>query len=249
VGFIAYVQDHSATYVQVEQLHDALLQVIREPRVVAVAIGTRPDCLPDRMIDVLAAIAAKRPLWVELGLQSANDDTLQVLNRMHTVSCFVEATRALHRAALSVCAHVILGAPTRGPGGALVIESLEDTARSAELLKDLGVFAVKLHNCHVLADTALAALHQAGRFQPLSVDEYVDHLIHFLERIPPTVEVHRLVGDASAPSLLAPAFTANKQLALRAIYAACTARKTYQGRLWVHRAAAAATGAEQSPHA
>jgi len=227
---IAYLQDHTATYLDPSTLDGVLLTIGRHPRIISTAIGTRPDCLPTPVLDVLASHAARTELLVEVGLQSANDRTLRLVRRGHTVACFTDAVRRLHSRDLRVCAHVILGLPTVGSRG-LTREGAQDASATARLLASLDVEAVKLHNCHVLAGTPLADLFLAGLFQPPDLDEYVDLLAPFLEHLPWAVEVHRLVGEARPPALLAPAFTARKAQALQHIRRALGERGAFQGRL------------------
>jgi radical SAM protein (TIGR01212 family) len=230
VAAVAYLRDHTATLLPAERLARVLDELRRAPRVVAVAIGTRPDCLPRPIVDLLARHAAEIDLWVELGLQTANDRTLELIRRGHDVRCFVAAVEQLHRRGIRVCAHVILGLPTPGRRGAIGTETVDDAVATARLIAATGVEAVKLHNCHVLADTPLAELHRRGRYDPPDLAGYIDRLIPFLEHLPPTVEIHRLVGEAREPELLAPAFTGDKAAALAAIRAELAARDTYQGR-------------------
>lgn len=230
VAAVAYLQDHTATLLPAERLARVLDELRRAPQVVAVAIGTRPDCLPPAIVDLLGHASAELDLWVELGLQTANDRTLELIRRGHDVRCFLAAVERLHRRGIRVCAHVILGLPTPGHRDAIDVESVNDAVATARLIATAGVEAVKLHNCHVLADTPLAELHRQGLYDPPDLAGYIDRLIPFLEHLPPAVEIHRLVGEARAPRLVAPAFTQEKAAALTAIRAELVARDTHQGR-------------------
>jgi radical SAM protein (TIGR01212 family) len=226
---IAYLQGHSVTQIGAERLGTLLDELAGLPRVVAITLGTRPDALPADVLATLARRASSVELWVELGLQTAHDDTLRLIGREHDVACFVRAVGELRARALSVCAHVILGLPCATAEGALVLESCERAAATARLLGKLGVEAVKLHNCHVLRGSRLAALHAAGRFEPPTLDEYLERLIAFLEELPAGVEVHRLVAEARPPELIAPAFTAEKARTLARIHAELERRDVWQG--------------------
>ena len=192
-------------------------------------MGTRPDCLPPAIVEVLARYGGQLDLLVELGLQSANPRTLRLVNRAHTVECFVEAVHRLHLRDLRVCAHVILGLPTPTPRG-LDREGPADAVATARLIASLGIEAVKLHNCHVLDGTPLAELFRCGLYHPPGLDDYIELLQAFLEHLPEEVEVHRLLGEACRPALLAPAFTGHKLKSLHLIRAALTARGSYQGK-------------------
>jgi uncharacterized protein len=228
---IAYLQDHAATHLPPDLLDQHLTTIQQAHRFVGVTIGTRPDCLDDAVLSVLERHASSGPpLLVELGLQSACDATLELVNRCHDVASFRSAVRALHQRGLRVCAHVILGLPTPGaPPGALAVEGVQHARATAALIDALEVEAVKVHNCHVLRGTRLAELHAQGRYTPPSLEVYVELLIAFLERLPAEVELHRLVGDARPPALIAPTFTADKSRALQQIRRSLDERDIRQG--------------------
>ena len=229
---IAYIQDHTATLVSPDRLSGALGLVASHAQVVAITLGTRPDCLPDPILDALAP-HARHGLMVELGLQTSNDRTLRQINRRHTARAFELAVRRLRARGIRTCAHVILGlpTPTRGAVRRLSAESSEDARETARFLAAVGIDAVKLHNCHVLRGTELANLHRRGLYAPPDLEGYILRLIPFLEHLPPHVEIHRVVGDAQPPALLAPMFTANKARALERIRQALDEQDTWQGRL------------------
>jgi radical SAM protein (TIGR01212 family) len=230
-SFIAYLQDHSATHLPPDLL-DRYLTTIREAhKFVGVTIGTRPDCLDDAVLSVLQRHASGGPpLLVELGLQSACDATLELINRCHDVAAFRSAVTALHERKIRVCAHVILGLPTPGSEpGAIAVEGADHAQATAALIDALGVEAVKVHNCHVLRRAPLAKLHAEGRYTPPSLEAYIELLIAFLERLPAEVEVHRLVGEAPSPLLIAPTFTADKIRTLQQIRDALEQRDVWQG--------------------
>jgi radical SAM protein (TIGR01212 family) len=227
---IAYLQDHSATYLPAAELDRILSAICSVPRVVGINIGTRPDCLPEKILDLLAAYAGRIDLMVELGLQSANEATLGLVGRQHSVSSFEEAVQRLRARGIRTCAHVILGLPTTGE---VRREGIAETIATARLLSSVQVEAVKVHNCHVLEGTGLARLYHEGLYAPPELDEYLELLIAFLEHLPGHVEVHRLVAEARRPPLLAPSFTAEKARSLQRIRDALEERDTYQGRLAV----------------
>jgi radical SAM protein (TIGR01212 family) len=231
-SFIAYLQDHSATHLSPRRLEQVLGTIRAAHPFVGLTLGTRPDCLDDEVLAVLERHdATGPPLLVELGLQSACDATLELINRCHDVACFRTAVAALHQRRIAVCAHVILGLPTPGSApGEIAVEGVDHALASAALLDEVGIEAVKVHNCHVLRGTALAELHAAGRYTPPSLEGYIELLIAFLERLPAEVELHRLVGEARPPRLVAPAFSAHKASALRQIRAVLEERDCWQGR-------------------
>lgn len=232
VGAIAYLQDHTATHMPASRLDRVLSAIRRHDQVVAVHIGTRPDCLPPEVVEVLARHAGGPELLVELGLQSVREPTLELVGRQHDVSCFCDAVERLHLRELRVCAHVVLGLPTNTGAPAdsgLVPETADDAAAAARLLGALGVEAVKVHHCHVLRGTPLARLYGEGRYEPPTLDGYLERLVAFLEHLPATVEIHRLLGEASAALVLAPAFTAQKSRSLQHIRSELQRRGVFQG--------------------
>jgi len=237
VAIVAYLQDHSATLLSPRRLDRVLAEIGSHREVVAITVGTRPDCLPPGIIDVLADHATRFDLLVELGLQTVSDRTLRFIHRRHDTWSFQTATRRLHQRGLRVCAHVILGLPSPAVGG-IRPEGIEQAIATARQLAALEVEAVKVHNCHVLNNTPLADLLRCGLFYPPGAQGYVDRLIAFLEHLPRAVEVHRLVGEARRPALLAPAFTANKSRMLQHIRTEMERRDTCQGRCSGGRAGA-----------
>ena len=231
---IAYLQDHSVTYMPPARLDELLTMLRRHARIVGVALATRPDCLPGPILEVLERQAhAPWDLIVELGLQSAHDETLKLLNRQHTVAAFDRAVAALHQAGTRVCAHVVLGLPTPGETPELLLNEGRSHARhTARHLGSLGVEAVKVHNSHVLRDSPLEALHSRGRYDPPDLERYLGLLCAFLEHLPAEVEIHRLVGEARRACLVAPAFTANKAATLQRIREHLDRQGLVQGCRW-----------------
>ncbi len=224
---IAYLQDHSATYLPAEDLDRVLERIRLLPALVGVHIGTRPDCLPPPVLEVLRRHGAATEILVELGLQSAKEETLEHIGRRHSLECFGLAVQALQEIQVKTCAHVIMGLPTADGS----CEGSQAAITTAEYLATLGISAVKIHNCHVLQGTALAALHARGDYTPPDLEGYLERLIPFIEHLPATVEIHRLVGEARPPRLIAPEFTVDKGRNIHRIRQELIRRDTWQGRL------------------
>jgi len=221
--FIAYFQSFSNTYApaaRLRQLYDAALAF---PQVVGLSIGTRPDCLEDDVLELLAAYARDRLVWLELGLQSAHDVTLTRLNRGHDVACFSEAAARAAARGLPVVAHVILGLPGEGP---------REMAATAAYLARLPLQGVKIHLLYVIKDSALARLYESGEYDCLTEDQYVNFVVDFIERLPPHLVIHRLTGDPHAEELLAPSWCLDKSRVLRRIREEFARRSTRQGSRW-----------------
>jgi len=206
--FIAYFQSFTNTYAPLEDLRVLYREALAGPGVVGLSIGTRPDCLSDAVLDLLADLTKDYLVWLELGLQSAQDATLARINRGHDVACFTEAvTRAAARG-LETVAHVILGLPGEGPA---------DMAVTASYLAGLPLQGVKLHLLYVTRDSALASLYWSGDYRCLTELEYVAAVADFLELLPPEMVIHRLTGDPHPGELLAPEWCLDKSRVLNLI--------------------------------
>ncbi|RME23469.1 MAG: TIGR01212 family radical SAM protein [Deltaproteobacteria bacterium] len=217
---IAYFQDGTATYSSRHELSRLFEQAIDHPRVVALAVGTRPDFLPDDIIGLLSNLARKKPVWVEIGLQSACDRTLALLNRNHSADDFRLAAERCHAAGLEVVAHVILDLPGEGRA---------EIERTAALLNDLGVEGVKIHNLHVLRDTVLERWWRGGRLKLRGMEAYAELAADFLEMLDERIVVHRLTGEGPARLMLAPDWGRQKQKVLAAIKQRLVERGSHQG--------------------
>ncbi len=219
--FIAYFQDRTATYGNPERLEELCSAAVSFPGVVGLSLGTRPDCLPVPVLDMLSRLSHRTFLEVELGVQTACDTTLRRINRGHDSAATRRAFRSLAERGIRASAHVILGLPGEGAG---------QSEATAALLRAEGARGVKLHNLHVLRATALERLYGDGEVHPPAMDEYADMAVRFLERIPPDIVVQRLVGDAAREYLVAPAWMTEKHRAVRRIRELLEERSTWQGR-------------------
>jgi uncharacterized protein len=218
--FIAYFQSFSNTYAPLEVLEALYNEALACPEVVGLSIGTRPDCLSPEILDLLAEIARERLLWLELGLQSFNDETLRRINRGHDAACFARAAKAAAARGLEVVAHVILGLPGEGPA---------DMAATARFLGGLPVQGVKLHLLYVVRGSALEGLYRQGNYRPLEEGEYVRLAADFLELLPPHLIIHRLTGDPHPEELVAPEWCRHKSRVLTAIREELNLRGSRQG--------------------
>ena len=206
--FIAYFQDFTNTYGAVSRLEPLFSAAIEPSDVVALSIATRPDCLPEEILAMLSRLRAKKPLFVELGLQTMHEETARYIRRGYALPVFEDAVRTLHARNIEVVAHMILGLPGETP---------EMIAQTARYLGRLGVDGVKLHLLHVLRGTDLEAEYRAGRVQTLDLDAYLTILERCLENLPPRVVIHRLTGDGAKRDLIAPLWSADKKRVLSEI--------------------------------
>ncbi|MBI2890762.1 MAG: TIGR01212 family radical SAM protein [Nitrospirae bacterium] len=178
------------------------------PNVVGLAIGTRPDCVPDDVLDVLADFSRRTYLWLELGLQSAKDATLQAINRSHSVAQFCDAVDRAHRSGLRVCAHVIIGLPG---------EQWNDWMVTADTLARCRVEGVKIHPLHVVRGTRMAEEYARGGVEVMSIETYARAAAAFIRRLPEGTVVHRVTGHAPADLTVAPEWTLNKHEVSRCV--------------------------------
>lgn len=219
--FMAYFQAYTNTYEAVERLRERYDSALVHPDVIGLSVGTRPDCVPEAVLDLLARYRARgKEIWLELGLQSADDRTLERLNRGHGFGEFRAAVTAARRRGIPVCAHLIVGLPGEGRAAALW---------SLERVLELGVEGLKVHPLHVVRQTRLALDWQAGGYTPLTLDEYVSICADLVERTPREVTYHRLTGTASPEILLAPDWCSRKWAVLNAIETALYRRGSRQG--------------------
>jgi radical SAM protein (TIGR01212 family) len=221
--FIAYFQSFSNTYPPVERLQSLYREALAFPQVVGLSVGTRPDCLPEAVLDLLAEINRERLVWLELGLQSAHNATLARLNRGHDVACFTLAVERSAARGLGVVPHVILGLPGEGP---------QEMAATAAYLAGLPIQGVKIHLLYVIRGSALAGLYQAGDYRCLTEAEFVDRVVDFVELLPPRVVIHRLTGDPHREEFLAPAWCLDKTRVLQLIREEFARRGSRQGSRW-----------------
>ena len=218
--FIAYFQPFSNTFAPVERLRACYDQALAVADVVGLAVGTRPDCLPDPVLELLGGYHRRTYFWLELGLQSSHDRTLAFLRRGHDYACFLDAYQRAKRHGLKICVHVILGLPG---------ESREEVLATADELARLGVDGVKLHLLHILRGTPLGDLYLQGGIKMLEMQEYVELAVDFIERLPPDTLIQRLTGDGPRDILLAPIWSMNKWEVLNAIDAELERRGSKQG--------------------
>lgn len=220
--FIAYFQSFTNTYAPLETLRRLYDQALSHPEMVGLSVATRPDCVDRGIIGLLSSYRKRHLVWIELGLQSAHDETLNRIHRGHAVAVFEEAVRMAAQDGLNVCAHVILGLPG---------EDRNMMHGTACYLRDLPVRGVKIHLLYVLKGTPLAALYEKGRFRCLEREEYVDLVVDFLELLPPDMVIQRLTGDPPfGGDLLAPLWAREKTENLNRIKKRMEERRTWQGK-------------------
>jgi len=218
--FIAYFQINTNTHAPLDYLKGMYEEVLGHESVAALAVSTRPDCLDDRVLDLFSEIKEQKPLWVELGLQSANKLTLEAINRKHTAADFEDAVLRAHKRGIDICAHVILGLPG---------EERAEVLKTIDLVSGLKVWGIKFHQLQVLRGAPLEEVYRHGHVKTLGLEEYIRLVIECLENLPPAVVVHRLFGDAPGDYLLAPKWGLNKFVVLERILERMAQMGTRQG--------------------
>lgn len=206
--YIAYFQDYTNTYAPVEYLRKLFYSAVEADDIVALSIGTRPDCLPDDVIELLSELNKIKPVFVELGLQTIYPQTAEYIRRGYDLPVFDKAIKALIDNGIEVVVHVILGLPG---------ETREMMLETVDYVGKCGAKGIKLQLLHVLEGTDLAEDYRLGRFETLDMDTYIDILMECLKILPHDMIVHRLTGDGAKKDLIAPLWSADKKRVLNAI--------------------------------
>lgn len=206
--YIAYFQAFTNTYAPVEALRKKFTQAINHPDIVMLSVATRPDCLPEEVIELLKELNEIKPVCVELGLQTIHEKSAEYIRRGYKLECYDNAVRRLKAAELEVVCHIILGLP--GETKSDMLESVDYACKS-------GIDGIKLQLLHVLKGTDLAKDYESGKFKVLTMDEYLDILKSCLDIIPKNIVIHRLTGDGAKKDLIAPLWSADKKRVLNAV--------------------------------
>lgn len=206
--YIAYFQSYTNTYGPVEMLEPKFMEALADEEVVILSVATRPDCISDEMLALLARLNQIKPVWVELGLQTIHERTAEYIRRGYSLAVYDETIARLQSCGIEVIVHVILGLP---------FESKEDMLATVKYVADSGADGIKLQLLHVLKGTDLAAEYAAGKFEVLTMEQYLDILRDAIALLPPQMVVHRLTGDGSRRDLIAPNWSADKKRVLNEI--------------------------------
>lgn len=220
--YIAYFQNFSNTYLPLEQLEQYLLEACQQ-NIVGIAIATRPDCINDKYLEVMAKIAVKKnvDISVELGLQTVNYHTLRKIQRGHGLGEFIDAILQLKKYNIEICTHLILNLPW---------DNMADVIESAKILSALKVDQVKLHALYIVKGTIMAVWYQNNQFEIISKDEYVERVVTFLEYLHPNIVIQRLIGRAPEKNTLFTNWQTGWWKIRDAIEAVMQERDTYQGK-------------------
>ncbi|MGI9276766.1 MAG: TIGR01212 family radical SAM protein [Endozoicomonas sp.] len=208
--FLAYFQSYSNTYGSPENLRRYYDEALSDPDVIGLAVGTRPDCVPDPVLELLAGYQEKGyEVWLELGLQSSFDQSLELINRGHGFVEYVDAVKRAKGFGLKLCTHLIMGLPGEKP---------EDTLISFDRVVELGVDAIKVHPLHIVKGTQLARQWRKGQVKELTMEEYTDTLAEIIRQAPEHLLFHRLTGSGERQYLLSPDWCMHKWDVLGMLY-------------------------------
>ena len=219
--YLAYFQAYTNTYAPVPYLEKIFQEAISHPGIVALSIGTRPDCLEDDVVELLSRLNMVKPVWVELGLQTIHESTAAYIRRGYPLSCFEDSLKRLRTAGLEVVVHTILGLPG---------ESREDMLATMDYLNARDIQGIKLQLLHVLKGTDLAYDYLAGKFKVLERTEYIDLVADCLEHLDPSIVIHRVTGDGPKDLLIAPLWASRKREVLNLLHHRLKERQSFQGK-------------------
>jgi len=224
--FIAYFQTFTNTYGSLEHLRRLYDEALASPDVLGLSIGTRPDCVPNAVLDLLEKYAKTRHVWLELGLQSIHDRTLTFLNRGHDRETFIGAVDRVQGRGINLCVHIIVGLPG---------ETRQDILETARVLAGLPIQGIKIHALLALQGTALGNMYENGAITLISKEEYVTTVCDILEILPPESVIQRLTADGYKDIFLGPAWAVNKMDVLNSIDRELKRRQTWQGFRYVKK--------------
>lgn len=219
--YIGYFQAFSNTYAPVEELKLMFESILRQEDVVGLSIATRPDCLPDDVVDYLAELNQRTHLWVELGLQTVHERTALLINRAHDYDCYKEGVEKLRKHNINVCAHVINGLPLETPE--MMLETVEEVSR-------LDIQGIKIHLLHLLKKTPMVKQYEKGLVELMSQEDYIQLTADQIERLPASITIHRLTGDGPAELMIGPMWSMNKWSVLNGIDDELKRRGSWQGK-------------------
>lgn len=223
--YIAYFQSFSGTYAPIDTLRRRYDAALCDPRIVGLAVATRPDCVDEAVADLLAEYAARHYVSVELGLQTASDEVATRMNIACPRAAFSRAVQLLSSRGIDTVAHIMIGLPEEGR---------KEARATLDLVNGLPVTGIKIHSLYVTQNSALAADYLRGAYTPFSFEEYIETVVDMLSHARPDLVIHRLTGDPEKGSLLAPLWCTEKHKVLAAITQKMRERGLYQGCLYTN---------------
>lgn len=219
--YMAYFQAFTNTHAPVSELREKFESVLKLDGVVGLSIATRPDCLPDDVVEYLAELNDRTYLWVELGLQTVHQDTSDLINRAHDLECYLEGVEKLRKHNIQICSHIINGLPGEN------VEMMMETARA---VSQMDVQGMKIHLLHLLKGTPMVKQYEKGLLEFMSQEDYINLVVDQLEVLPPEMIIHRITGDGPPDLMIGPMWSLNKWEILNEIDAELKRRDSWQGK-------------------
>ena len=218
--FIAYFQNFTNTYDSIENLKEKYDSCLIDDRIVAIAVATRPDCIDESIVKLLASYKEKIDVFVELGLQTSNNDTAKTINRGYKSEVFTKAVKLLNKYNIEVITHIMVGLPG---------ESFDHIKETVEFINKHNIQGLKIHSCYIVKNTKLALMYEQGLYSPISLDEYLEMTSYILTHINPSIIIHKVSGDAPKDLLVAPEWNSHKKWILNGLDKLLREQNLYQG--------------------
>ena len=221
--FIAYFQNYTNTYDSIENLKEKYDNALIDKRIVALAVATRPDCITEDIAKLLSSYSKKYYVWVELGLQTSNEETGKFINRCYTNSDFTNAVKILNKYNIDVVSHIMVGLPN---------ETFEDIKNTVEFINKHNIQGLKIHSTYVVEHTQLYKLYKEGNYSPISLEYYLECLCYIITHISPQIVIHRISGDAPKDILVAPSWNSHKKWILNRFNKKMIDENLWQGKFY-----------------
>lgn len=218
--FICYFQNYTSTYDTIENLRRKYDSALIDSRIVALAIATRPDCINEDIVKLLSKYSSKYYVWVELGLQTANDNTAKTINRGYSSSDFTKAVELLNKYNIDVVTHIMVGLPG---------ESNADIENTVRFINNHNIQGLKIHSTYIIKNTILEKMYLDGLYSPITYENYMENLVYILTHISKNIVIHRISGDAPKDLLVAPEWSLHKKKILNGIDKILKEENLYQG--------------------
>lgn len=218
--FIAYFQNFTNTYDSLENLKTKYDAALCDNRIVALAIATRPDCITEDICKLISSYKSKLDVWVELGLQTSNDKTGEIINRGYSSNQFTNAVKLLNKYNIETVAHIMVGLPN---------EDFEDIKNTVIFLNSHNIQGLKIHSCYVIDNTVLGQMYKSGNYIPITLEYYLEAASYILTHINPEIIIHKISGDAPKELLLAPEWNSHKKWIMNGLDKILREKDLYQG--------------------
>lgn len=218
--FIAYFQNFTNTYDTLENLKTRYDAALCDDKIVCLAIATRPDCIDENICKLIASYKDKVDVWVELGLQTSNDETGKIINRGYDSKKFTEAVLLLNKYNIDIVTHIMVGLPN---------ENFEDIKNTVKFLNNHNIQGLKIHSCYVVENTTLAKMYKSGNYKPITLEYYLESASYVLAHINPEIIIHKISGDAPKDLLLAPEWNLHKKWIMNGLEKVLKEKDLYQG--------------------